>query len=280
MIRRLTATAAFLVVAHLFAGWALAADRPNILVILADDQGWGDLSVHGNTNLSTPNIDSLARDGRAVRPLLRLPGLLADAGGVPHRPLPPARAACAASRPAASGSTSTRRPSPTRSRPPATPPAPSASGTTARSIPTTPTPAASTSTTASCSGHWGDYFDPPLEHNGQLVRGKGYITDDLTEPRDGLHRGEPRPAVLLLPAVQHAPLADAGPRPVLREVRGCRAEAARHASPAARTWPSPAPRWRCARTSTGTSAALLAKLDELKLAERHHRRLLQRQRPE
>src|SRR5262245_28445809 len=37
--------------------------RPNVLVILSDDQGWGDLSVHGNTNLSTPNIDSLARDG-------------------------------------------------------------------------------------------------------------------------------------------------------------------------------------------------------------------------
>src|SRR5436189_4992117 len=41
----------------------LAADRPNVVVILTDDQGWGDLSVHGNTNLSTPNIDSLARDG-------------------------------------------------------------------------------------------------------------------------------------------------------------------------------------------------------------------------
>src|SRR5688572_22381242 len=37
--------------------------RPNIVVILTDDQGWGDLSVHGNANLSTPNIDSLARDG-------------------------------------------------------------------------------------------------------------------------------------------------------------------------------------------------------------------------
>src|SRR5262249_48026539 len=44
-------------------GPASAAERPNIVVILADDQGWGDLSVHGNTNLSTPNIDSLARDG-------------------------------------------------------------------------------------------------------------------------------------------------------------------------------------------------------------------------
>ena len=33
------------------------------VVFLADDQGWGDLSVNGNTNLSTPNIDSLANGG-------------------------------------------------------------------------------------------------------------------------------------------------------------------------------------------------------------------------
>ena len=39
---------------------AAAAARPNVVVILADDQGWGDLSVNGNSNLSTPNIDSLA----------------------------------------------------------------------------------------------------------------------------------------------------------------------------------------------------------------------------
>ncbi len=32
-----------------------------------------------------------------------------------------------------------------------------------------------------CSGHWGDYFDPPLEHNGRPVRGKGFISDDLTD---------------------------------------------------------------------------------------------------
>lgn len=39
------------------------AKQPNVVVILTDDQGWGDLSLNGNTNLSTPNIDSLARDG-------------------------------------------------------------------------------------------------------------------------------------------------------------------------------------------------------------------------
>ena len=32
-----------------------------------------------------------------------------------------------------------------------------------------------------CSGHWGDYFDPPLEHNGRPVRGRGFISDDLTD---------------------------------------------------------------------------------------------------
>src|SRR5689334_12179344 len=37
--------------------------KPNVVIILADDQGWGDLSVNGNTNLRTPHIDGLARDG-------------------------------------------------------------------------------------------------------------------------------------------------------------------------------------------------------------------------
>ena len=30
------------------------------------------------------------------------------------------------------------------------------------------------------SGHWGNYFDPILERNGELVRGRGYINDDIT----------------------------------------------------------------------------------------------------
>ena len=31
-----------------------AAARPNVLVILTDDQGWGDLGLNGNRNLNTP----------------------------------------------------------------------------------------------------------------------------------------------------------------------------------------------------------------------------------
>ncbi|MGP4115074.1 sulfatase family protein [Streptomyces sp. 4N509B] len=37
--------------------------RPNILVILADDLGWADLSCYGSPHIHTPNLDRLARDG-------------------------------------------------------------------------------------------------------------------------------------------------------------------------------------------------------------------------
>jgi N-acetylgalactosamine-6-sulfatase len=40
-----------------------AAERPNILFILADDWGWGDLSCHGHPYVKTPNIDRLAEGG-------------------------------------------------------------------------------------------------------------------------------------------------------------------------------------------------------------------------
>jgi len=40
-----------------------AAKRPNIVMFLTDDQGYGDIGCHGNDLLKTPNIDGLARDG-------------------------------------------------------------------------------------------------------------------------------------------------------------------------------------------------------------------------
>jgi arylsulfatase A-like enzyme len=40
-----------------------APQRPNVIVILADDLGYGDLTVQGNTHVSTPNIDSIAAHG-------------------------------------------------------------------------------------------------------------------------------------------------------------------------------------------------------------------------
>ena len=40
-----------------------SATRPNILFILADDLGWGDLSCYGRPDYQTPNLDRLARQG-------------------------------------------------------------------------------------------------------------------------------------------------------------------------------------------------------------------------
>lgn len=37
----------------------LAAERPNVVIVLTDDQGYGDLSSHGNPVLKTPNLDRL-----------------------------------------------------------------------------------------------------------------------------------------------------------------------------------------------------------------------------
>jgi len=42
----------------------LAADKPNVIIIYADDLGYGDLSCYGATKVKTPRIDSLATDGR------------------------------------------------------------------------------------------------------------------------------------------------------------------------------------------------------------------------
>ncbi|MGQ9564895.1 MAG: sulfatase-like hydrolase/transferase, partial [Thermogutta sp.] len=39
------------------------SSRPNILFLLADDLGWGDLSCYGNRKFRTPNLDRLAREG-------------------------------------------------------------------------------------------------------------------------------------------------------------------------------------------------------------------------
>ncbi|MBI5800705.1 MAG: arylsulfatase [Verrucomicrobia bacterium] len=42
---------------------ATSQTRPNIVIILADDLGWGDLSCYGQKKFSTPNLDRLAAEG-------------------------------------------------------------------------------------------------------------------------------------------------------------------------------------------------------------------------
>src|SRR5437588_8197554 len=45
--------------------FARAADgrKPNVLVILSDDVGWGEYGFQGGKDIPTPNIDSIAKNG-------------------------------------------------------------------------------------------------------------------------------------------------------------------------------------------------------------------------
>ena len=44
-------------------GSCFAADKPNFIIILTDDQGWGDLGVQGHKTLKTPHLDKMAAEG-------------------------------------------------------------------------------------------------------------------------------------------------------------------------------------------------------------------------
>ncbi|MDR1385172.1 MAG: sulfatase-like hydrolase/transferase [Planctomycetaceae bacterium] len=48
----------------LTAAFSQAADKPNILLIHADDVGWGDFTAYNpNSKIHTPEIDQLAKTG-------------------------------------------------------------------------------------------------------------------------------------------------------------------------------------------------------------------------
>ena len=40
-----------------------AQSKPNIVIMLTDDQGYGDIGAHGNPYLKTPNIESIGVQG-------------------------------------------------------------------------------------------------------------------------------------------------------------------------------------------------------------------------
>ena len=44
-------------------GQAHAAEQPNVVIIFADDLGYGDVGINGSTQIRTPPLDGMASDG-------------------------------------------------------------------------------------------------------------------------------------------------------------------------------------------------------------------------
>ena len=174
-------------------------NRPNVVIFLTDDQGWGDLSIHGNINLKTPNIDSLARDGAmfdrffvcAVCAPTRaefLTGRYHPRGGV---------------RGVSTGQERLNTDEKTIGDTfKAAGYATAAYGKwhNGTQYPYHPNARGFDDYYGFCSGHWGNYFDPILEHNGKIIKGKGYIIDDLTDHAlEFIRKNRRRPFFCYLP---------------------------------------------------------------------------------
>ncbi len=186
---------------------ASTKERPNIVVILTDDQGWGDLSLHGNVNLATPNVDSLARDGAifdrffvcAVCAPTRaefLTGRYHPRGGV-HGVTTGAERLNVDEK--TIGDTFKTAGYAT---------AAFGKWHNGTQYPYHPNGRGFDEYYGFCSGHWGNYFDPILEHNGRIVRGKGYIIDDLTDHAlEFIEQNRNRPFFCYLPYnTPHSPM--------------------------------------------------------------------------
>ncbi|MDA9089744.1 arylsulfatase [Maribacter arcticus] len=154
--------------------------KPNIILILADDQGWGDLSSNGNTNLNTPNIDSLRINGASFENFYVQPvcsptraelltgryftrmGVYETSSGGERFNLNETTIAellkNVGYHTAAFGKWHNGMQPPYH-----------------------PNSRGFDQFYGFASGHWGNYFSPMLENNGKLVKGNGFLVDDLTD---------------------------------------------------------------------------------------------------
>lgn len=182
-------------------------NKPNIVMILADDQGWGDLGSSGNTDLKTPNIDAIAKYGISfdnfyVQPVCsptraelltgrHFPrtGVYSTSAGGERMDYDETTLAeilnKAGYQTAAYGKWH--------------------NGT---QPPYHPNSQGFQDFYGFASGHCGNYFSPMLEHNGQPVKGHGFLVDDLTDHGlSFIEKNQDNPFFLYLPFnTPHSPM--------------------------------------------------------------------------
>lgn len=187
---------------------ALAAAPPNVVIFLADDAGWGDFSHSGNTQVNTPNIDSIARHGVSldrffVQPVCSptraevLTGRYHLRGGVRgvstgHERLDLDEKTFADAFKAAGYATGCF-----------------GKWHNGSQWPYHPMARGFDEFFGYTSGHWGEYFDAPLEENGRMIRTKGYIVDVCTDRAIAfIERNKDKPFLCYVPfTTPHSPWA-------------------------------------------------------------------------
>ena len=170
---------AFLASCGLAAAAQTGRRRPNVLVILTDDQGWGDLSINGNSNLSTPHIDSIGRQGAQFERFF----VCAVCAPTRAEFLTGRYHARAGVRGVSTGQERMNLDEHTIAQ--TFQKAGYATGAFGKwhngsQAPYHPNSRGFAEYYGFTSGHWAHYFDTEMDHNGELVKGRGYITDDLT----------------------------------------------------------------------------------------------------
>jgi len=209
-MNRILKFVACLAILHAASGIVSADDRthPNIVVFLADDAGWGDFSHSGNTHLATPNIDAIARQGVSLDRFFVCPvcsptraefltGRYHPRGGVRgvstgQERLDLDESTIADTLRAAGYATG-------------------AFGKwhNGSQFPYHPLGRGFDEYFGHTAGHWGEYFDAPLEENGRMIRTKGYIVDVCTDRAlDFIERNATKPFFCYVPfSTPHSPWA-------------------------------------------------------------------------
>src|SRR5262245_21570995 len=165
-----------------FAGSNQAAlqNRPNLVLIVADDMGWGDVRSHGNDRLDTPVLDRLAADGARFDRFFVSPVCAPTRASLLTGRYHPRTGVAWVTR----GLETMRSEELTLAE--VLRDAGYATGCFGKwhngaHYPHNPGGQGFDEFLGFCAGHWNNYFDTTLEHNGTPIKTNGYITDVLTD---------------------------------------------------------------------------------------------------